>query len=228
MNAMVAPTSASITEVWPERTWRAARKAKRVQPHEQVTSWSESMSGTIDWSLVDADQIRNLPLRIVAWTTEGTRVYVDKKSVAMERVRGSVRLEEIAVALTFGGCRAAADRIRDLDEMTSDGDPDEPPIVVDSLRQLALFLLSEHDLVEPELALDPEGRFNAEWASPDGDVVAMKFLPDGLIRFAGVSVSGNNGPKLSIHGELPKDSALRAVLAFCPLRSGWNRSRAAA
>ena len=112
--------------------------------------------------------------------------------------------------------------------MTRDAAPDEPAIVLASLRELALFLLSQRRLVEPEIGLGPDGLLLAEWASTERGVLAMKFLADGIIQFAGVSGAGGAGPRLRVHGRLPKDRALDAVRAFVPSVNGPDAPRAAA
>ena len=112
--------------------------------------------------------------------------------------------------------------------MTRDAAPDEPAIVLASLRELALFLLSQRRLVEPEIGLSPDGLLLAEWVSAEWGVLAMKFLPDGIIQFAGVSAAGGAGPRLRVHGVLPKDRALEAVRAFVPSLNGPDAPRAAA
>ena len=112
--------------------------------------------------------------------------------------------------------------------MTRDGALDDPAIVVASLRELALFLLSQRRPVDPEIGLSPNGLLLAEWASADRGVLAMKFLPGGIIQFAGVSATGGAGPRLRVHGELPKDRALDAVRAFVPSMGSPDASGAAA
>lgn len=159
---------------------------------------------------------------------EGTLVQGDDRSIAADRVLAATRPDEIVAALSLGGCRAAADRIRDLDEMTRDGAPDEASIMFPSLRELALFLLSQRRLVEPEIGLGPSGLLLAEWASAERGVLAMKFLPDGMIQFAGISPAGGAGPRLRVHGGLPKNFALDAVRAFLPSANGPDAPSAAA
>lgn len=159
---------------------------------------------------------------------EGTLVHRDARSIATDRVLAATRTDEILAALSLGGCRTAADRIRDLDEMTKDDAPDEAPIVFASLRELALFLLSQRRLAEPEIGLGPSGLLLAEWASAERGVLAMKFLPDGMIQFAGTSPAGGAGPRLRVHGGLPKNFALDAVRAFLPSANGPNVPSAAA
>lgn len=158
---------------------------------------------------------------------EGTLVHRDDRTIATDQVLAARQPDEIAAALVLGGRRAAADRIRDLDEMTREGAPDEA-IVFASLRELALFLLGQRHLAEPEIGLGPNGLLSAEWASAERGVLAMKFLPGGMIRFAGVSAAGGAVPRLRVNGELPTDLALDAVRAFLPSLNGPDAPRDAA
>lgn len=173
-------------------------------------------SGTsVQWP-EDTTDIQKLNLWSIPGSVEGTRNHPDDRSIATDCVLASVQPDEIIAALSLGGCRDAADRIDDLNKMTSDGFPDEPAIVLASLRELALFLLSQRQFVDPEIGLSPGGLLLAEWASAKRGVLAMKFLPDGMIQFAGVSPAGNSGSRLRVNGVLPKDRALEAVQAFLP------------
>lgn len=137
-------------------------------------------------------------------------------SIADARILVATHPTEVIEALLFVGRRTIAHRIKCLDEMTTDGAPDEPPIMLVSLRELALFLLSEPQLAAPEIAVGPTGLLLAEWASPEHDVLAMEFRPDGIIQFAAVSAGGTACARLRVHGELPKDLALNAVRDFIP------------
>ncbi len=126
------------------------------------------------------------------------------------------RSEEILEILSSVGRTAIADRIRQLDEMIGDGAGDERPIRPDSLRALALFLLSEPHLVDPEITVGPNGMLLAEWASAQRGVLAVEFLPDEIIRFAAVSGIENAGSRSRLHGEAPKDRTMKAVRDFIP------------
>lgn len=183
--------------------------------------------------MADESSVRQLAGEAVPADAEGALVHRDGRTIAAGQVLAATRPDEIAAALALGGRRAAADRIRDLDGMMRDGDPDEAAIVLASLRELALslldrFLLGRHGLIEPEIGLDPNGLLLAEWASAERGVLAMKFLPGGMIRFAGVSAAVGAGPRLRVNGELPKDFALDAVRAFLPSPDSPDAPRAAA
>ena len=113
-------------------------------------------------------------------------------------------------------------------------DPEESPIVVDSLRHLAFFLLRYRRLADPEVGISPNALAQVEWTLPDvshdhagNGLLAMEFLPSGMIRFAALSApfssgsSGSSGSpgspgvdRLTVHGTLPAAEAMDAVRAF--------------
>ena len=92
--------------------------------------------------------------------------------------------KEIIAELRLVGLDLAADRLSYLESLAGD-DPDEPPILLESLRHLALFLVGERRLGNPQIGVSPDGLAGAQWRAENDDVVAMEFLADGLIRFRG-------------------------------------------
>ena len=138
---------------------------------------------------------------------------VGRDVVAARIVAASKPLEIVAVLRLTGQDRLAS-RIEYLHGLVDD-DPDEPPIVFSSLRELALFLVSERRFGEPEIGLSPDGFLQAEWSVKNGGVLVMNFLPDGIIQFAAVakSVIGDDRSR-RVNGMLPKDEALSTVRPF--------------
>ncbi len=169
-------------------------------------------TGSLD-AIADIPDPREWLRPMVAQSTHPHR---DTTLLAADFALAATQPDQIAAALSLGGCRAIAERIRDLNEISRDDALDEPTMVLASLRELALFFLSQRRLVDPEIGLSPDGLLLAEWASAERDVLAMKFRPDGIIQFAAVSAAGSAGPRLRINGELPKHRALDAVQAFIP------------
>ena len=117
--------------------------------------------------------------------------------------------------LRLNGLGAIADRLNYLHGLAVD-DPDEQAIEVESMRELALFLMSERRLPDPQIGISPAGFVQAEWQVGEKGILAMEFLPcDGLIRFAAISAPAQRGvQRISVHGTLPKDHALSAVKVF--------------
>ena len=117
----------------------------------------------------------------------------------------------------------AADRLCYLRRLAAD-DRDEPPMRVDSLRELARFLLSERNrLPSPQIGVSPDGLAHAEWllSSDPGDtagkgVLAMEFLSSGLIRFSASSAQPlqADGERMRVNGTLPTAEAVQAVQPF--------------
>ena len=179
-------------------------------------STDETTPGTASGMLTHEAHVLKLGQRYAAVAAANTvESGGDLDSVA-SRILAATRLDDITAALSFAGRRIVADRIEELDEITTEGAPDEPAIVLAPLRGLALFLLSESQLADPEIGVSPNGLLLAEWATAERGVVAMEFRPDGIIQFAAVSVADGNGTRLRVHGGLPKDRALNAVRDFVP------------
>jgi len=115
-----------------------------------------------------------------------------------------------------------ADRLSYLRQLAAD-DPDEPALQVDSLRELAWFLLTERWLSGVQIGVSPDGLAQAEWRIP-GDaadtesngILVMEFLGSGLIRFAAVAPRSTQGDvqRMRVNGTLPKAEAVRAVAPF--------------
>ena len=119
--------------------------------------------------------------------------------------------------LRKSGLSAVADRLCYMQQLAVD-DPDERPMEVDSLRELAAFLLSERRLPHPQIGVSPDGLAQAEWRLPGtagdpkgGGILALEFLRSGLIRFAGLSAG------LTVSDTLSKADTLQAAQPFIAL-----------
>ena len=138
--------------------------------------------------------------------------------------------KEIVDALRSQGLNEVAARLIQLIELLEE-DPDEPDLAIESLLSFAEFFMQEPQLPVPEIGADSEGFVEAEWrissnrekmAPSDesywgrGDgILAMKFLPTGLIRFAATSgPAGRGKERLRTSGVLPRTSILPAVQTF--------------
>ena len=124
--------------------------------------------------------------------------------------------EEIIAVLSLFGLDAVADRLGYLRSLADD-DPDEAPIEIESLRAMALFLMSERQLPDPRVGVTPDGFIQIDWSVQPNGLLAMEFLPSGLIRFAAISAPAQRGiERLNVNGTLPKDEILGAVRPFIP------------
>lgn len=122
--------------------------------------------------------------------------------------------EEIIAVLKSFGRDAIADRLNYLRQLVED-DPDEPSMALESLRAMALFLMSERQLPDPQIGVTPDGLAQIEWRLPTNGILAMEFLSSGLIRFAAISAPAQPGiERLSVNGTLHKDAVLEAVRPF--------------
>ncbi len=108
----------------------------------------------------------------------------------------------------------AADRLRYLREVTED-DHDEVPIQLASLRHLSRFLNAERHMATSRIGVGPDGLVQMDWRTSDRGIVAMKFLPDGKIQFAGLAGPVRRGQvRKRIGGTLHKAEAMTALQPF--------------
>ena len=137
--------------------------------------------------------------------------------------------QEIVAALRESRLDTVSDRLNSLRQLIAE-DPDEPPIVLESLRSLALFLISNQNLLAPEIGSDPEGLVEAEWRIPSeggrikpcepfwgqgNGIVAMKFSPSGLVRYVALSgPAGRGTERLRASGTLPRESIMDWLQPF--------------
>ena len=133
-------------------------------------------------------------------------------------VSASTRKEIVAVFRLFG-LNDIAERLSYLRSLADD-DPDETPMDVESLRAMALFLMSERQLPNPQIGITPDGLMQIEWRIPPSGIVAMEFRRSDMIRFAAISPSKEpGGDRRRINGTLRTHEALAAVLPFTSLPS---------
>ena len=122
--------------------------------------------------------------------------------------------QEIIAVLRMFGLYDVADRLVYLYSLADD-DPDEPRIEIESARAMALFLMGERQLPDPQIGVNPDGLIQIEWRVPTNGIVAMEFLPSGLIRFAAISAPARAGVEREcVSGTLPIDATLDAVRPF--------------
>ena len=96
---------------------------------------------------------------------------------------------------------------------------------LDSLRRLALLLLGERAFPDPEIGVTPDGLALAQWRLPRSPpneggkgLLALEFIPSGLIRFAAVSAPcQQKAERLAVNGTLPPQDALEAMQPFTRL-----------
>ena len=149
--------------------------------------------------------------RALAYATLGI---VEESTPLSVRIADAAKPEEIIAVMRRFGLDSIAARIDYLHQLPSD-DPEEPPFLVDSLRAMACFLVSEQQLGSPQIGVDPNGFAHAEWRLAEGGILAMEFLSSRLIRFAAVSAPARTGvERMRVSGELPKSETMDAVRPF--------------
>ena len=129
--------------------------------------------------------------------------------------------------LKENGHRSVADRIERFLALLSE-DPDEPPIVIESLRSMVGFIVMVPNLETPIVGSDPEGLMELEWHLPDnGDpdsfwgrgngVVSLKFLTSGLVQYVALSGPHQKGiERLRKQGESTRRYLLSSLGEFTP------------
>lgn len=141
--------------------------------------------------------------------TSGKRLISGSRQIAI-----ATEHEEIIARVRRLGLEEIADRLGYLHSLADD-DPDEPRIEIESLRAMALFIMEERQLPDPQIGVNPDGLMQIEWRLPTHGLLAIEFLPSGLIRFAAISAPAQaDAARLSVNGTLPKDATLNAVRPF--------------
>lgn len=126
----------------------------------------------------------------------------------------ALKHEEILVVLRLQGLTDAASRISYLQLVASD-DPNEAPIDLESLRDLARFLIAERQLRPPRIAVSNDGMMQIEWRFEDSGILAMKFLTNGQIQFVGIAGEAKGEFKReNISGTYQRDDMMRALRPF--------------
>lgn len=122
--------------------------------------------------------------------------------------------KEIVAELKQSGLDSAAERIVELQGFIEE-DPEEPEMSLESLRQMALFLVEERHLPAPDIGVGPDGLLGIEWRVPERGIIYMVFLTSGLIQFAATCgpVDFDIGPA-RVSGTLPRRETLQAVQLF--------------
>ena len=122
--------------------------------------------------------------------------------------------EEILLLLQADGFEKTTVRLRYLQNLATNN-PDEPSMVIDSMKGLVGFLTTERSLPDPEIGISPNGLAQIEWRLPPDGILAMEFLTTSLIRFAAVSVSTKHSDiRLRVNGTLPRGEVLDATRSF--------------
>ena len=150
----------------------------------------------------------------VAGTLKARSTYVREISRPAYLADTVSKPEVVIAVLRVFRLDAIADRLDYLQRLV-EGDPDEPSMVPESLRALVHFLIDEQQLPAPQISVSPDGLAQIEWRIPTNGILAMEFLPSGLIRFAAISAPARSGvERENVNGTLSKDATLDAIRPF--------------
>ena len=127
---------------------------------------------------------------------------------------------EIVAVLRLFGFEEVADRLSYLWQLVMEDleDPSEV-ISVESLRSLATFLIDERHMGIPQISISPDGSALATWRVIQRGIIAMKFLPSGLVRL--VATSGRveaQTETLRVSGTLSRAKIMEAIRSFVSSR----------
>ena len=171
-------------------------------------------------TVATAETITNTPrfLNIRRWAVRPTDDDDSDPWLAPSSPISTVAMPE-AIINTLRLCKleAIADRLNYLRRLTEE-DQNEQAINHNSLRELALFFMSERQLENPQIGVTSDGLAQAEWSVGESGILAMVFLPSGFIRFAAISAPAQRDVKRkSINGTLPKSETMDAIRPFTDL-----------
>ena len=202
---MIAPAPTSIEEVISSRLIRDERLPSETL--EKVAQLFKMIFEQVVSTVPHADEYDD------SWLVTAQTRFFPRPAWQPQMETASTH-EEIVAVLRLFGLVNIADRLSYLRSLADD-DPDEPTIDIESLRAMALFLMDERQLPDPQIGTSPDGFILVEWTVPTNGILAMEFLPSGLIRFA--ATSGPTQPGIhrkNVSGTYLKDEVLAAVQPF--------------
>ena len=135
-------------------------------------------------------------------------------------------LDTVEKVLQYLDEHGRADTARDIAEHQALFEEDDPPIVVESLRSMAEFMLLHPQLRMPSVWSTPDaGLMGLEWHIENGSdpsglwghtgIVTLVFWASGLVRFVALSGSGELGDyRLQTTGTTTREYVLRSLGEF--------------
>ena len=159
------------------------------------------------------------------WFQASVPVQIPREAVDDANIFAAESEAALTAYLRDRGKGPVADRIDKFLNIFAE-EPDEAPIVIDSLRSLVGFVLMIPTLRTPIVGSDPEGLMELEWhladnGNPDSfwgrgnGVVSLKFLTSGLVQY--VALSGphqKDVERLQTQGVSTKEYMLRSLGEF--------------
>lgn len=179
-------------------------------------NWSKSYSGPRPLTLESLAKCWVSVGKPIVWST-AVQPRITILPAWRPQIDAVAQHEQIIAVLRLFGLDAVADRLGYLHSLADD-DPEEPRIDIESLRAMALFIMGERQLPDPQIGVNPDGLIQIEWRVSIDGLLAMEFLPSGLIRFAAISARAQPGlERLRVNGTLPKEDTLKALRPFTSL-----------
>ena len=168
-----------------------------------------------------ADRLADLQKLIEDDSERSVAVDVIESTERQPQIENACTPEEIVDALRQFKLNAIADRLADLQKMVED-DPEEPPMQLESLRSLAIFLIREihpRQLPEPGIGVTPDGLLEIAWSlPPHNGMLAMDFLPAGQIQYTAISAPAQSGvERKTASGISTRDEIMKNVQSFISL-----------
>lgn len=114
--------------------------------------------------------------------------------------------------LEMRGLQDFAKRIRHLYNVTEE---DEEPIKLNSLRNFAIFMITNRGMTQPQITITPEGLIHATWRHPTQGTLGMNFQEFGDISY--MLLYGRWDQKAKRHqrsGDVPADDIMLCVGDF--------------
>ena len=122
--------------------------------------------------------------------------------------------EEIIDVLRFSKSKVLADRLVYLQKLT-EGEPEEKPMDIESLRMSSLFIIENLHLPNPQITVSDDGFVYLRWPLKNKGVLGMLFLSSTLVRFT--AILHYQYPKLqrwSVSGVLQPNDMMRSIEPF--------------
>ncbi len=213
MNSSESDFGTTIEDFLREGLVSARDITSRSKPdHQSTVGSSINTEGIKKWLLTIREDIQ-ISMPVHSGRLSGG-FYANQRHTIAGIISRSWNTDRILNALAFIGLHDTSNRLRDLCNLHKD-DPDEPEVVLESLRSCAQFFVSYSSLKVPQIGLTPDGLLLVEWASEQRGAAVMVFRPSGLVQFA--AMSKIQGDSRRVHDQSTVGEALDSIRKFVRL-----------
>ncbi len=195
---------------------------------DTASSFGNSTNFDFDWEKTLSPNQE--AVRIVTWREvrnisriSKNSLHLDSRSLGLEPltdmasehlIKASDSREEILAILSATPLRWLSSRLNELLRFEED-EPDAPPMDIESMRNMVLFLWQRTDLPTPEISTSPKGLASCEWQLRQDGILAMEFLARGMVRYACVSAEIDEmGERERANGVTTRKNASGVVSSF--------------